>query len=172
MRKLAIAGASVALLLATAIPAFAGRPSMQKPMGSVDVDSHAFVLNNVATVSNSGLNQIVGGDKDMGPKSRGPQQGGRDESGVEKVSIDTGDVFAGSYVGNDVNNTTVKACSKCGAAKVDVDNSAFVTNNVLTLSNSGLNQVTGGKVEKAGIDTGTAWSEGYVNNVVNTTVVK
>jgi hypothetical protein len=160
MKKLAIAGASVALLLTTAIPAFAGHhQGPQKPEGAVVVSNFGGATNNVLTVSNSGLNGVVAVGK---------------HADVTGALITTGDALASAQAANYVNDSKVTACSRCGSANVKVSNFGQATNNVATVANSGLNLVLGlgGDVKFAGIHSGGATAGVVVVNEVNTTVVK
>jgi hypothetical protein len=156
MKKLAVAGASVALLLTTAIPAFAGHH--QQP-GNITVSNFGGATNNVLTVSNSGLNGVVAVGR---------------HADVMGAGITTGNALASAQVANYVNDSKVKACTMCGSANVKVSNFGQATNNVATVANSGANLVLGlgGDVKFAGIHSGGATAGVVVVNEVNTTVVK
>jgi len=82
-KKLLIAGASSALLLATVVPAFAGNDE-----GGVRVENDAHVRNTALAVSNTGLNRISGHE-------------------VEGGRIRTGASYSDGYINNVVNTTTV-----------------------------------------------------------------
>jgi hypothetical protein len=160
MKKLAIAGASVALLLTTAIPAFAGHQQRpQRPEGGVVVSNFGGATNNVITVSNSGLNGVVAVGR---------------HADVMGALITTGDAEAYTDAANFVNGSEVAACTRCGSSNVKVSNFGQATNNVATVANSGANLVLGlgGDVKFSGVHSGGAAAGSVVVNNVNTTVVK
>jgi len=72
MKKLAIAGVSVALLMAVAVPAFAREGGRDKSSVTVSNSSNVKVTNNggakngVITVANTGLNVVVSSDPKSG----------------------------------------------------------------------------------------------------------
>lgn len=162
IKKLVVTAAAAGVLLASAVPAFAHHSSdWDRRGGDVEIkveNEDTTVKNNVLTASNTGLNRIEGG-----------RRGSR--------SIDTGNALAASEVHNTVNTSTVDLCGclsdrRGGDVKVEVENEdTNVTNNVLTVSNTGLNKIEGGRKGSRSIDTGNAGSDGYVTNVVNTNVV-
>ncbi len=147
-KKLAIAGASTALLLATIVPAFADDGS------SVRIRNRANVRNLTVTVANTGLNRIGSGDD------------------VEGGRIRTGDATAYGTVRNNVNDTTVDLCGCSDESSVKVKNKARVRNFTVTVANTGLNNIGArDDVEGGRIRTGGAYADSLVENVVNTTVV-
>lgn len=157
MRKLVIAVVALALLATAAVPALA---RYHRGDDGIRVENErTSVRNNVLNVSNSGLNGMVA----VGYRSD-----------VEKARITTGDTWAAADVYNDVNRTDVRTCGwGCNVDDLKVENEKTrVRNNVLNVSNSGVNLMLalGGDVEKAGIHTGGAGSEGVVTNYVNTTI--
>jgi hypothetical protein len=141
-KALALAGAG-ALLLTMAGPAFGNWWWMGG--NDVDIDNHAFVMNDVYTKADSGDNSIGG-------------------KYVWGGSIRTGAATAGSTVGNDVNSSFVGcACDK----DVDIDNHAFVMNDVYTKADSGDNSIGGKCVGGGTIVTGAAGAGSVVTNFVN-----
>lgn len=146
IKKLAVVGASAALFLAAAVPAFAHHKG-------VTINNDADVHNTVNTSSNTGYNEIKG----WGSK------------GVKYSDITTGDASSMALVTNNVNSVNVDTCG-C-SKKLSIDNDATVTNTVNTSSNTGYNKIKGSKVKSSDITTGNADSMGVVTNVVNSTVV-
>ena len=158
-KKLAIAGASSALLLATVVPAFAGEDHHNGGGGnndgsSVRVENSAHVRNTAVAVSNTGLNKIGGHEVE--------------EDGAR---IRTGKADSVATVYNNVNKTKVDVCGCEDESSVTVNNRAHVTNTAVAVSNTGLNRIGGHEVEGGRIRTGGAYSDSLVDNVVNTTVV-
>jgi len=147
-KKLLIAGASSALLLATVVPAFAGNDE-----GGVRVENDAHVRNTALAVSNTGLNRISG----------------HEVEGSARIRTGRADSFA--EVQNNVNKTNVDVCGCGDESSVKVENDAHVRNTALAVSNTGLNRISGHEVEGGRIRTGASYSDGYINNVVNTTTV-
>ena len=151
-KKLAITGASAALLLTSVVPAFAqGGPGLR-------IRNWANVSNNVDTTANTGYNKIKA-DEDV--------RGGR---------IRTGHAAAVSSVSNDVNFNAVDLCGCLGDfdyAPLKIRNGAKVNNYVDTTANTGYNRITSydDDVEGGRIRTGGAGATGVVNNVVNTNVL-
>ena len=142
-KKLAAAAAGSALLLATAVPAFAW----------VEIHNGAGVINEIMTVANTGRNVIAGGV-------------------VRGGLIDTGDAVAGTQVTNVVNSNNVTDWSwDCDCDGVVIANGALVGNRVLTMANTGKNSITGGVVLGGEIDSGNAGAASVVTNVVNTNIV-
>lgn len=158
MKKLLFAGITLTLALALVVPAYARD---HRDEGGVKIENeHANVRTGVLTVSNSGLNAIVA----VGHRAE-----------VEHAYIGTGNTEAWATVKNNVNSTKVNTCGNCRGLKVEVENErADVKTGALSVSNSGVNLILGlgGEVEHAAIRTGSAYSDGFVENVVNSTVVR
>lgn len=161
-KKIAITGAAAALMLASVVPALAYEGHRSRG-GDVELNiqnEDTNVRNRVLTVSNTGLNEVEGGNS-------------RHHSGGSTASINTGNAWSSSDVLNDVNSNDVDLCGclsdrRGGDVEVDVENEdTNVSNRVLTVSNSGLNEIEG----RGRIRTGNAGSESIVTNVVNTNVV-
>ena len=165
MKKLAIAGVSVALMLAVAVPAFANSKHQSTPtvnvtnVNSVSVSNTGDGHNLVLTGANTGFNAVSG----------------------KKGSITTGAAYAGTVAGNVVGTTYVEGCNTCstGAGSVTngsvynsntvaVGNSGDGFNGVATIANSGVNYVSG---NGGTIHTGAAKAGSLVVNVVGTTIV-
>ncbi|MCL4354928.1 hypothetical protein M1349_05735 [Patescibacteria group bacterium] len=155
-KKLAIAGASSALLLATVVPVFArGDEHHGHDDGSsVRVENRADVRNTSVAISNTGLNKIGGHEVE--------------EDGAR---IRTGAATSYATVYNNVNKTKVDLCGCEDESSVRVENNADVRNTSVAISNTGLNKIGGHEVEGGRIRTGGAYADSLVDNVVNTTVV-
>jgi hypothetical protein len=162
MKKLLITGAAAGLLLVSAAGAFA-RFEMPKtqPLPTTYVTSTATLHNNVLTVANTGLNQVNGAVQTSTLRFESKK-----DTKTQPGSIVTGGAGAESDLYNTVNSNTV-GCGCSTKGNLNVTNTANLTNNVLTLSNSGLNQVNGG----GKISTGAVSALSDVANVVNTNVV-
>ncbi|MDP3987992.1 MAG: hypothetical protein Q8P80_02505 [Candidatus Levybacteria bacterium] len=164
-KKIAITAAAGALLLSAAMPAFAhGRRSSDLEIKIENKDTR--VTNRVLTVANTGLNSVNG--EENGESGSLGHGGSRGRGG----SITTGDAWASSDVLNQVNTNTVDLCGclsdRRGDVEVKIENEdTNVTNRVLTVANTGLNEVNG----QGRIRTGNAGAEGVITNVVNTNVV-
>lgn len=187
MKKI-VAFASVAALLVSAVPAFAGGYGFG---GSNDIEvensNHAFVSNDVTVTANTGDNWAYGGDA----------TGGNANGGSVNGDIDTGDAYASGKVYNVVNSnlTDVKApCSRnCKGGDIEVENknSAFVSNGLSVGADTGTNDAFAGDATATGgchhhcnsgtanggsvngeIQTGDAGSSGKVVNVVNTNLTR
>jgi len=162
-KKIAITAAAAGVMLASAMPAFAHHWSSDDL--DLDIDNDAWVTNRVLTVANTGFNQVNGGGYDDGWVD-GESLGGGHHGGV----IFTGNATAVGVVSNDVNTNIIDLCGCLGDfddVDIDIDNDAHVTNGVLTVANTGFNQVNGGGF----IGTGDAGAMSAVENVVNTNVV-
>jgi hypothetical protein len=161
MKKLAIAGVSVALMLAVAVPAFASvKGHDSKDNGSsVTVVNKGDASNQVLTVANTGLNIAVA------PKTESKKAKGG--------SVNTGDAVAVTVAGNVVGTTYVSTCNTCntgkhsnGGSDVKVTNSGDAYNGVVTVANTGVNYSSGS------VQTGDAAAGSLLVNVVGTTIVK
>lgn len=161
IKKIAITAAAAGMVLSAAVPALAfgrhGRSSNDLELEIENEDTN--VRNNVLTVSNTGFNEVDGGRS----HHRGSSRGG---------SISTGNATSTSDVLNNVNNNNVDLCGclgdRRGDVEVEIENEdTDVTNNVLTVSNTGFNDVDG----RGRIRTGDARATGIVTNYVNTNVV-
>lgn len=155
VKKLLATGASAALLLAAAMPAFAN--------GGWLIENSSHLTNNLATTANSGYNEIKSWHDD-----------------VEGGKIKTGDAFAGLLLENIVNTNEVSLCGCDGEESLGIQsggsrlikNSSHLTNNIETLANSGYNKIKAkDDVEGGRISTGGADAEAAVSNVVNTNMV-
>lgn len=190
MRKIAIVGASVALMLAVTVPAFAStnnRGDKGKDKSSVKVtnSSNVSVTNNggasngVLTVANTGLNVVVSSDPKSGDNNG---RGKKEKDSTTGGTIGTGAATANSVAGNVVGTTYVgSTCNTCGTqptvtngsvtneSNVNVTNYGSAHNGVATVANSGANFVSG---NGGTIGTGTAKAGSLVVNVVGTTIVK
>lgn len=156
-KKLAVTGATAALLLSSAVPAFATHWWSDDDL-SLRIRNRAYVKNDVDTTANTGYNKI---------KAYDDVEGGR---------IRTGDAWASSAVLNDVNTNIVDLCGCLGDfddATIKIKNGAKVKNYVDTTANTGYNKIRSydDDVEGGKINTGGAGAEGYVSNVVNTNVL-
>ena len=152
-KKLAVTGATAALLLSSAIPAFAHSDDL-----TLRIRNWANVNNNVDTTANTGYNRIRAHDDDV--------RGGR---------IRTGNADAASLVTNNVNRNLVDLCGCLGDfddATIRIRNGARVNNNVDTTANTGYNRIKADDDVRGGrIITGGAGAAGVVDNVVNTNVL-
>ena len=161
IKRIAITAAAAGMVLSAAVPALAwrgySRSSNDLELEIENEDTN--VRNNVLTVSNTGFNDVEGGRSHHHRSSGGG-------------SISTGNAGATSDVFNQVNTNTVDLCGclgdRRGDVEVEIENEdTDVTNNVLTVSNTGFNEVNG----RGRIRTGNAGATGLVTNIVNTNVV-
>src|SRR3989344_1128269 len=150
-KKIAITAAAAGVMLGAALPAFASHLD-----SIVFIDNNALVSNDVLTIANTGVNGIFGSNNDG--------------------SIDTGSALAVSGVTNTVNTNIVDLCG-CFDDLFDGDdnlvvvlNDATVSNDVLTIANTGVNGIFGSNNDGS-IDTGSAGAGSAVTNVVNTNIV-
>ena len=155
-KKLAITGAAAALLLSSAVPAFASHWWSDDDL-NLRIRNWAYVKNDVDTNANTGFNAILAGDDVKGGKIR------------------TGNAGATSIVTNDVNSNFVDLCGCLGDfddATIKIKNGAKVKNYVDTSANTGFNAIGAEDDVKGGrILTGNAGATGVVENVVNTNVL-
>ncbi len=143
-KKLAVAGATAALLLSSAIPAFA----------STYIWNYAEVGNEIMTVANTGGNFILSEDDDV--------NGGL---------INSGNAVSGTQVTNVVNSNDVDAWD-CECEGTGIWNGAGVFNGVGTLANTGENTIAADDdVDGGTINSGNAGAVSVVSNVVNSNVV-
>ncbi len=165
MKKILAAGASAALFFALATPAFATFGPFViviPPQNSVKATNYANIGNTLNTSANTGYNGMVGSGF---------------FGGVKNSSIGTGVASAGIQLGNDVNTTLVDTCGclSTNKVKVEVGNTAYLSNALNTSANTGYNGMTGtgffGGVSGSSIGTGGAGVSGLVANTVNMTVV-
>lgn len=170
-KKIAITAAAAGVMLSSAIPALAnGRYHRSSNDVEIDIENEdTNVRNNVLTVANTGLNEVEGG---RGGHHGGPSSLGGGSHGGRGGSISTGNATAVSSVSNDVNYNEVDLCDclgdRRGDVELDIENEdTDVTNNVLTVANTGLNGVDG----SGRIRTGNAGATGVVSNFVNTNIV-
>lgn len=163
IKKIAITAAAAGMVLSAAVPALAWDRGGRGRGGDLELEienEDTNVRNNVLTVSNTGFNEVEGGHS----RHHGSSRGG---------SISTGNATSRSDVLNDVNNNNVDLCGclsdrRGGDVEVEIENEdTDVTNNVLTVSNTGFNRVDG----RGRIRTGNATATGVVTNYVNTNVV-
>ena len=122
-------------------------------------NSGTSVVNNVATVAKTGGNTIMGGG-----------------------FIKTGNAYADSYVGNNVNGTDIRVNAPCSNCRGDVtvgtnNNETFVANNVTTVAKTGNNSVMSrpsrcSRSNGGMIMTGNAGSVAAVESYVNQTLVR
>ena len=171
-KKIAITAAAAGVMLASAMPAlgnggyYGGRSNdLELKIENKDTT----VNNRVLTVANTGLNQVNGGGNHYGNSE---SLGGDGYRSRGRGSINTGDAWASSDVYNQVNTNTVDLCGclfdRRGDVKVEIKNqNTDVNNTVVTVANTGLNQVNG----SGRIRTGDAWAMGVVTNIVNTNTV-
>ena len=149
IRRLIATGASAALILSTtAVPAL----GHHRGDDNTTIRNSASVSNYVETEANTGENSIRGG------KVRGGE-------------IKTGNADALATVVNDV-NTTELGCGCLEDGDLTINNRARVRNNVKTEANTGENSIRGWRISDGLIDTGDAYADSYVENVVNTTLVE
>lgn len=162
IKKIAITAAAAGMVLSAAVPALAwgGRHGRSSNDLELEIENeNTTVRNNVLTLSNTGFNEVEGGHSRHHRSSGGG-------------SINTGNAGATSDVLNQVNTNTVDLCGclgdRRGDVEVEIENEdTDVTNNVLTVSNTGFNEVNG----RGRIRTGNAGATGLITNVVNTNVV-
>ncbi len=154
MKKLAVAAAGAALLLAVVAPAFADEH--HDSSSSLTIKNESDLTNNVKTIANTGWN--------FGGSAHGDSLTLDEHHGHESGSILTGDALALAEVDNIVNTNDVSGCG-C-FKKVEIKNESDLTNNVLTVANTGRNFGGG-----SSISTGDAGAQALVTNVVNTNVV-
>ena len=154
MKKVASLVGAAALLLTMAGPALGicfGPFCGGSDGGDLEISNRARVSNRILTVSNTGLNEIEGKYVCSG-----------------KIRTDRADAYSTVY--NDVNYNVV-GCEGCDYDDVTLRNKASVRNGVLTVANTGLNEISGKMVGGGRIYTGAAYSNGYVDNIVNTNIV-
>lgn len=152
-KKLAVAGASIALLATTAIPAFAFGPFPFPPAPSNDltVNNWAVVKTVGVSVANGGANSISGGF-------------------VVGGGINAGGAQAVTQISNGVNGVSVDCgCTRSGDIKIN--NGAVVNTVGVSLANSGFNSIHGGFVGGGSIVTNNVAAGTYVTNAINQTVV-
>lgn len=125
--------------------------------------SSASVTNVVTTSANTGANSSFGGSAKN--KVFGKGTNGSNEATGGDSDVATGDAWAASMVGNDVNTTKTKVSADCGC-KGDITvknkNSASVTNLVDTYANTGSNVSAGGDAKNK--VSGTQYSWWWGNN--------
>ena len=152
-KKLAVAGASVALLAAAAVPAFAYCSSD----GALNLCNFAGVHNTVNTNSNTGNNFIKSWEDEV--------NGGY---------INSGNALSESHLGNVVNSNGVSdvTLGYSDWSGLNVNNHAWVYNTVNTNANTGGNYIKASdEVNGGSIFSGNAAAGSFVSNVVNTNVV-
>lgn len=143
-KKLAITGASVALVLGSAVPAFA----------STNIWNGAEVVNQIITAANTGGNLILSEDDDV--------NGGL---------INSGNAGSATLVSNVVNSNDVDSWD-CECEGLLIQNLAGVGNLVETVANTGENTIAAyDDVDGGTINSGSANAASVVSNVVNTNVV-
>jgi hypothetical protein len=180
VQKLAVTGATVALLLGSAAGAFATQRHHNNRGTSVDVDvtNSSTLTNTVNTKANTGYNEIEAESySGLQLLSRGHSHRNSGPS-VRGSNINTGGAWASATVLNDVNNTSIDLCGclsnlrRGSRVDVDVTNTSSLTNDVTTRANSGHNEISAeGKsasVRDSGITSGDAGAEAGVTNWVNT----
>lgn len=159
LKKLAVAGASAALLVATAVPAFATEHGFGS-MAFVNLSNNGTVNNNVTTLSNTGGNSLTSWGED---------------GSVENSYIGTGIANSQANVQTQLNwNEASLNLSGSKFLDLDLSNSGNVNNTLYTSSNTGGNSITGhygAEVEGSHISTGNSTSGSVVVNVVNTNKV-
>ncbi len=150
LKKLAVAGASVALLAVTAMPAFAD-------WSGLNLTNNAVLFNTVNTSSNTGNNYLKSWEDEL--------NGG---------SIHTGNALSQGQLGNVVNSNSLSDI-QVGFSEdwggLNVANGATLYNTVNTSSNTGSNYIKGEGVDGGSIVTGGAGAGSVVTNVVNTNVL-
>lgn len=148
IRKLAVAGASAALLLATAVPAFAS------DWGSL-VHNWADVSNTINTTANTGWNSINA------------------DSNVNGGSISTGYAQSVATVNNTVNSNSLYNFDTGFDFGSLVHNATDVNNMVNTNANTGWNSLNADdhNVNGGSVSSGYAQAGSVVNNVINTNVL-
>ncbi len=163
IKKVATIGATVALLSAAAVPAFAGNFSHSGNSTDIDQKNKATITNDVDSSSNTGKN--TGSSSSCSWLCFG-SKGSKVETGNAKTEVSVATVA-------NSNSADVSTCGcqsnkhgKNSSNKVDVDqsNKATITNDVDSKSNTGKN--TGNYVE-----TGNAKTDVAVLTVVNENVV-
>lgn len=150
-KKIAISAAAGALMLGTAVPAFASYPM---PSTFTNVSNNAVVVGSVDTTAGVSGNFVSTGL-------------------FGKAKINVGNITASSPVKNDVNSTIVATCGACSFNNTftNVRNNAFVAGDVDTTAGVSRNFVTTGMFGKAKINTGNISATGAVTNIVNFTAV-
>jgi len=160
IKKLAITGAAAGLLLASAVPVFAGSPPRGGRGGDEGVkqSNDGAVINKVTFYADSSSTILA-------------TKGGE----VEKVSVDTGNATANGVVKTELNKNVavVKDCKCLDDGALSQKNHGFVKNEVgvYAYSYSDITASKGGEVEKVSVDTGNAKATGVVKSVVNENVV-
>ncbi len=160
LKKLAVAGASAALLVATAVPAFAKFDGFGS-MAFVNLSNNGTVNNNVTTLSNTGSNSLTSWGED---------------GSVENSYIGTGIANSQANVQTQL-NWNEASLNLSGSKFLDLDlsnNVGNVNNTLYTSSSTGGNSITGhwgAEVEGSHISTGNSTSGSVVVNVVNTNKV-
>lgn len=161
-KKLIVTGATAALLMSSAVGAFASTDPFHFFGSSADlnISNTGTVTNTVSTSANTGNNYQTA------------------KGSVEGSSITTGAASAGANVMTQLNWNQFDCGCVLGLSgdihKLDFDlsNHGTVTNTIATSANSGGNyQSAGGwwgEVEKSSITTGAAGASSVIQNVVNT----
>jgi hypothetical protein len=149
-KKIAITAAAGAIMLSSAVPAFAFFPM---PSNDVNIKNFAFVTNNVKTsaeVSGNYVSGFMGGAK-----------------------LRVGSVDAVSSVTNNVNSSYIDTCNTCSlfGGDTSISNNAFVTNKVNTSAEVEHNYVSAKMFGSAKLSVGDVGAAGIVSNVVNTTMI-
>lgn len=159
LKKLAVAGASAVLLVATAVPAFAKFDGFGSK-AFVNLSNNGTVNNNVTTFSNTGSNSLTSWGED---------------GSVENSYIGTGIANSQANVQTQLNwNQATLSLSGSKFLDLDLSNIGNVANTLYTSSNTGGNSITGhwgAEVEGSHISTGNSTSGSVVVNVVNTNKV-
>jgi len=168
IKRAATIGATAAILLGTAMPAFAGQ-RYNRSNDELDVNQHnsAVIINDVDTKADTGDNSVGGGMNFVRSLFHGGSSGGG--------RIVTGDALADALVQTTANENSATVDVRCGCFD-DVDvhqgNHAFVLNDVETKADTGDNSVSGGSKWGRGsvIRTGDATAVGTVQTLVNRNV--
>ena len=146
LKKLAVAGASAALLLATSVPAFADY-SM--------VHNWADLSNTLNTLANTGNNQIKADDS------------------VTGGNIGTGFAQSVATLNNTINSNTLYNFGGYFGDGGLLHNATEVNNVVYTSANTGWNSIVANEenVNGGNVNSGYAEAGSVVNNVINTNVL-
>jgi hypothetical protein len=132
------------------------------PTLTVSNESHADIDNRVLTVSNTGMN-ITGNTQVLNRSRFGDHHS---NTNFSAINTDTAEALADVQTGANDTNINVTTPQQ-GAVNVSNDNNANVHNMVVTMSNTGLNKNSSGR-----ITSGAAYAGSSVMTVVNASVIR
>ncbi|MBI3984726.1 MAG: hypothetical protein HY344_02175 [Candidatus Levybacteria bacterium] len=154
-KRLAVAGATAALLFGSAVPALALTVNVGVGNGDIEQSNFGGVVNSVHTSANSGRNANFA----LAAGVQGINSGSASSASLVSTQLNTNLVTCGC-AGSAVN---------LGVSNGDIEqrNVGFVYNHVHTNANTGGNLNAGGLVLLQGTKTGVASSVSVVDSIVN-----